>query len=86
MSGPKNSTGGIKLSLDTTLNNPPSLNILRPAAVLMQYFGKNISSNEPLDNEEMRHTHDFCCGASLIGMDKYIFVTRKMIPSTEKVS
>ena len=39
---PVNSKDGIKLSLDTPLNNSPHLNILRPG-VLHHYFGRNVT-------------------------------------------
>ena len=61
------------------------MNILRPA-VLRQYFGKNVPSNEPLDNEEKRQTYGSGSGTSSVGMDKYNFVTRRMTPGMEKLS
>ena len=82
---PINSKEGIKLSLDTPLNNPPSLNILRPA-VLRQYFGKNLPGNNVLRNEIKRYTYGSGSGTSSVGMDKYNFVTRSMPPCMEKLS
>ena len=39
---PVRSNDGIKLSFDTSLNNLPCLNILRPR-VLSQYLGRNVT-------------------------------------------
>ena len=82
---PINSNEGIKLSLDTPLNNPASLNILRPA-VLRQYYGKNLLMNTVLQNQIKRYTYGSGSGTSSVGMDKYNFVTRPMGPSMEILS
>ena len=72
ISSPINSDRGIKLSLDTPLNNGLGLNILRPA-VLRQYYGVEI---------EKEHGHVKCytygsgSGTSSVGMDPRNFVTR----------
>ena len=82
---PINSNEGIKLSLDTPLNNPASLNILRPA-VLRQYFGKSLLMNTVSKNQIKRYTYGSGSGTSSVGMDKYNFVTRPMEPYMEKLS
>ena len=82
---PINSKDGIKLSLDAPLNNPISLNIIRPA-VLRQYFGNNIDDNSTIENEVKRYTYGSGSGTSSVGMDKYNFVTREMTPSMQMLS
>ena len=82
---PINSNEGSKLSLNTPLNNPASLNILRPA-VLRQYHEKNLLRNAVLKNQIKRYTYGSSSGTSSVGMEKYNFVTRPMGPSMEKLS
>ena len=69
-----NSVDGIKLSIDTPLNNGECLNIHRPA-VLRQYFGKEVSINT--DNVT-RYTYGSGSGTSSVGMDPHNFVTRSL--------
>lgn len=76
-----NSTEGIQLSLDTPLNNPISLNIIRPA-VFRQYFGNNIDDNATLENEVKRYIYGSGSGASSVGMDTCNFVTNKRMTNS----
>ena len=72
-----NSANGIRLSLDTPLNNPPMLNILRPAA-LWQYYSINIEQLSGDSNSVRRYTYGSGTGSSSVGMDPCNFVTRVM--------
>ena len=72
-----NSSNGIRLSLDTPLNNPPMLNILRPA-VLRQYYSLNIEHLHSDINSVRRYTYGSGTGTSSVGMDPRNFVTRVM--------
>ena len=72
-----NSTDGIRLSLDTPLNNPPMLNILRPA-VLRQYYSLNIEHLYSDINIIRRYTYGSGTGSSSVGMDPRNFVTKVM--------
>ena len=79
------SKDGIKLSLDTPLNNRPCLDIVR-SEVLRQYFGRNVteylgqSSSESSGNDTIVkiYTYSSGSGTSSVGMDPYNFVTREM--------
>ena len=51
-----NSANGIRLSLDTPLNNPLMMNILRPA-VLRQYCSLNIEQLPGDSNSIRRYTY-----------------------------
>ena len=81
---PVNSKDGIKLSLDTPLNNRPYLNILRPGVSCL-YFGRNVieySGQNSFDSSGndiivKRYTHGSGSGISSVGMDPYKFVTQK---------
>ena len=81
---PVNSKDGIKLSLDTPLNNRPCLNILCPG-VLRQYFDRNVTgylgqnSSDSSENNTIvkRYTHGLGSGTSSVGMDIYNFMTQK---------
>ena len=51
-----NSAHGIRLPLDTPLNNPPILNVLRPA-VLRQYYSLNVEDMCGISNNVRRYTY-----------------------------
>ena len=72
-----NSAHGIRLSLDTPLNNPPILNLLRPA-VLRQYYGLNVVDQRGISNGVRRYTYGSGTGSSSVGMDPRNFATRMM--------
>ena len=72
-----NSINGIRLSLDTPLNNPPMLNILRPA-VLRQYYGLNVKDTFKSNDGVERYTYGSGTGTSTVGIDPNNFVTREM--------
>ena len=72
-----NSANGIRLSLDKPLNNPPMLNILRPA-VLRQYYSLNVAQVCKPSNTVRRFTYGSGTGTSSVGMDPRNFVTRVM--------
>ena len=72
-----NSPKGICLSLDTPLNNPPMLNILRPA-VLRQYYGLNVKDVTKQNHTVERYTYGSGSGTSSVGIDPNNFVTREM--------
>ena len=82
---PVNSKNGIEISLDTPLNNCPCLNMLCPG-VLRQYFGMNVteylgqSSSDYSVNENVIKRYNYGSGSSksLLSMEVYNFVTRKM--------
>ena len=73
-----NSKDGIKLLLDTPLNNNPCLNILRPG-ILRHYFGRNVTEylghneSETSGNDTIVkiYTYDSGSGTSSVGMDPY---------------
>ena len=87
---PVSSKYGIELSLDTSLNNRPCLNILRPG-VLRQYFGRNLTeylgqnSSESNRNETIVKICTYASGngTSSVGMDPYNFVTQNMSGTME---
>ena len=63
-----NSPKGISLSLDTPLNNPPMLNILRPA-VLRQYYGLNVKDVTNQNHTVERYTYGSGSGTSSVRID-----------------
>ena len=71
---PINSKNGLKLSIDTPLNNDACLNIHRPA-VLRQYFGREV---ENYGRNVERYTYGSGSGTSSVGMDPKNFVTRSI--------
>ena len=62
---PINSKNGLKLSIDTPLNNDACLNIHCPA-VLRQYFGRQVENSGP---DVERYTYSSGSGTSSVGMD-----------------
>ena len=82
---PLNSNNGIRLSLDTPLNNPPMLNILRPA-VLRQYYGLNVEEKELPKYGIPRYTYGSGTGTSTVGRDPNNFVTREMSEDMKTMS
>ena len=82
---PLNSNKGIQLSLDTPLNNPPMLNILRPA-VLRQYYGLDVEEVKDEKNGIDRYTYGSGTGTSTVGIDPNNFVTREMTEDMKLMS
>jgi len=80
-----NSPKGIRLSLDTPLNNPPMLNILRPA-VLRQYYGFNVKDVTMQNHTVERYTYGCGSGTSSVGIDPNNFVTREMTEDMKLMS
>ena len=80
-----NSKSGLKLSLDTPLNNPAMLNLLRPA-VLRQYYGMNVLRPFETNSSVCRYTYGSGTGTSSVGMDPKNFITRKMTEAMECMS
>ena len=82
---PLNSINGIRLSLDTPLNNPPMLNILRPV-VLRQYYGLNVKDVSTQNNSVERYTYGSGTGTSTVGINPNNFVTREMTEDMKSMS
>ena len=59
------------------MNNPPILNILRPA-VLRQYYSLNVEDMCGISNNVRRYTYGSGTGSSSVGLDSRNFVTRVM--------
>ena len=81
---PINQKDGITLLRDTPLNNQRCLNILRPA-VLWQYYGANIDVIHQSSKLIRRYIYEYRNGTSLVGMDPYNFVTRRMTNEMEYI-
>ena len=70
-----NIKNGLKLSIDTPLNNDAYLNIHCPA-VLRQYFGRQVENSA---HKLEMYTYGSGSGTSSIGMDYHNFLTRSLI-------
>lgn len=81
---PINSKHGIKLSLDTPLNNTKNLNTIRPAC-LRQLFANDVDVIRRSKKFVRRFTYGFGSGTSSVGMDPYNFVTRRMSPEMQYI-
>ena len=76
-----NSPKGIKLVVEKAMNNPPMLNLKRPA-VIRQYYGKFNSTN----NTRSTYGASKSLGSVSVGTDPTNFITRKMTPHMTKMS
>ena len=81
---PINSKHGIKLSLDTPLDNTKNLNTIRPAC-LRQYFANDVDVIRRSKKFVRRYTYGFGSGTSSVGLDPYNFVTRRMSPEMQYI-
>ena len=81
---PINSKHGIRLSLDTPLNNTKNLNTRRPA-VLRQYFANDVDVICESEKFVRCYTYGFGSGTSSVGMDPLNFVTQSMSPEMQYI-
>ena len=79
-----NSKHGIKLSLDTPLNNTKNLNTIQ-SVCLQKLFANDVDVIRRSEKCVRRFTYGFSSGTSSVGMDPYNFVTRRMSPEMQYI-